>query len=32
MKRIIHGMLWLSLGGFLLPVIANAQCPCFTAA
>jgi hypothetical protein len=30
MKRITHGMLWLFLGGFLLPAIANAQCPCFT--
>jgi hypothetical protein len=32
MKRITHGMLWLFLGGFLLPTIANAQCPCLTAA
>ncbi len=32
MKRITHGMLWLLLGGFLLPAIANAQCPCFTEA
>jgi hypothetical protein len=32
MKRITHGMLWLFLGGFLLPAIANAACPCFTEA